>query len=223
MPRGGQTPSELGDDVLDTGGSSGGSSGGIKLGLVSVILGAEPIAPPYVPAGPGDTGLGLSVGLIQEEGETSEAFSVRVREAVALSADPIVLRDAALLVDVSTFALSDNGERDLDVMFSPIYGKQLLRELLARRLLTRRGALDYEPDYGIDIRDFIGSTQPASLVQAVIVSELEKDPNVRIVDVGVTRSVAAQSMTIKVIGQFVDGSEFALSLSAANGYVELTE
>lgn len=212
---------DLLSEGVPVGGSSGGGSGGI--GLVSVIPGAEPPAPPYVPAGPGDTGLGLSIGLVQAEGETSAAFSVRVQAAIALSADPIVLRDAALLVDVSTFALSDNGERDLDVMFSPIYGKTLLRELLARRLLTRRGALDYAPDYGIDIRDYIGSTQPAAIVQSILTSELEKDPNVRIVDVGVTRSVAAQSMTVKVVGQFVDGSEFALSLSAANGYVELTE
>lgn len=52
---------------------------------------------------------------------------------------------------------------------------------LARRLMTPRGGLFYDPDYGTDVREFLNETiddPQLKAIDAAIKGELEKDPRV---------------------------------------------
>ncbi|UZX16566.1 hypothetical protein KQ693_05920 [Thermus sp. PS18] len=76
-----------------------------------------------------------------------------------------------------------------------------LAEALARRLMTPRGALWYESEYGTDLRAYLQETVTDEVqyeIERVAVMEVEKDPRVR----SATASVTA-----------VGPREFRLSLS----------
>lgn len=48
---------------------------------------------------------------------------------------------------------------DLDEMFSLVSGRTALIQAIARRLITRRGALgDEDPNYGLDLIEWIGES-----------------------------------------------------------------
>ena len=78
-----------------------------------------------------------------------------------------------------------------------------LANALVRRLITPRGTLDYAPDYGYDVRDWLnhdnGQTSKFTL-QAAIDSECQKDERVQIATSTVDTSVRdTLSITIQVI------------------------
>ncbi len=52
------------------------------------------------------------------------------------------------VVDVSTFP-------DLDSSFTLITGRRVIAEAILRRLLTPRGGLAYDPDFGLDVRGWL--------------------------------------------------------------------
>lgn len=75
-----------------------------------------------------------------------------------------------------------------------------LAKALARRLITPRGTLDYAPDYGYDVRDWLNhDTGQASkfTLQAAIDAECQKDERVRSASSTVDTSVRDQ-LTITV-------------------------
>lgn len=70
-----------------------------------------------------------------------------------------------------------------------VRGKRLLAEALVRRLITPRGMLIDDPNYGTDLREYIGHEfTRASLarMKAEIQAELEKDE--RVIAVNVVRA-----------------------------------
>lgn len=58
-------------------------------------------------------------------------------------------------------------------------GRRGLIESIARRLITPRGGLFYDPDYGYDLRQYLsGITASPSAIAAGVISEAEKDERV---------------------------------------------
>lgn len=77
--------------------------------------------------------------------------------------------------DVSTFP-------DLDPTFAEVHGTRAVAEAIARRLMTPRGTLDYDPDYGFDVRELLSAAvdeRRLFWVRAEIEAEAEKDERVR--------------------------------------------
>ena len=74
---------------------------------------------------------------------------------------------------------------------------------LARRLITKRGTLIDDPNYGIDVRDWLNlETTPknARLLSAQAASELRKDDRVVSATVTVTYGVGTMSLRCVVRG-----------------------
>ena len=55
------------------------------------------------------------------------------------------------MTDISTYALNDEGQPDLDPTFSPISGRRVTAEHIARRLETDLGAIEEDPHYGYNL------------------------------------------------------------------------
>lgn len=100
--------------------------------------------------------------------------------------------------------------RDISVTQSLRTGRfatnlQLVGEACYRRLTTPRGMLrggEDEANYGLDLTDLIGSSNPLQLSQTLpgrIRSELLKDERVDGVDVSLTRSVSGPSTTFNIV------------------------
>lgn len=71
---------------------------------------------------------------------------------------------------------------DADDGFPEVTGRPLLIEALLRRLVTVRGSLLGEPDYGTDVRDWVNDdvdAAGAARLGAAISAELSKDQRVK--------------------------------------------
>lgn len=98
-----------------------------------------------------------------------------------------------------------------------------LANALVRRLITPRGTLDYAPDYGYDVRDWLNhDTGQASMftLQAAIDAECQKDERVQSSSSTVvpTPSLGILAITISVItaaGPF----KFVTNVSNANAVI----
>jgi hypothetical protein len=65
--------------------------------------------------------------------------------------------------------------------FAEVSGRDLLSEALVRRLVTARGTLLGDPDYGTDVRDWLNDdidAASAARLGGVVVAELQKDERV---------------------------------------------
>jgi len=69
---------------------------------------------------------------------------------------------------------------DLTQTLSRVSGNVCVAEAVARRLITPPGALLGSPDYGYDLRQWIGSSHPRPLgsIEAAIAEEARKDERV---------------------------------------------
>lgn len=68
---------------------------------------------------------------------------------------------------------------DLDPAFSFVTGLPALGEALARRLVTARGSLDGDPNYGHDVRQYLNDDRPdVTAIAAAVSDELAKDERV---------------------------------------------
>lgn len=108
---------------------------------------------------------------------------------------------------------------DLDPAGRTVSGNEALAQALARRLQTPRGALTAigdDPDYGLDLRDYVGADVGAGIeaeVEAAVRAECLKDERVR--DVVVTVAFANRGLTVGVRVASAAGSlRFTLSVSA---------
>lgn len=122
-------------------------------------------------------------------------------------------------VDLSTFV---NGVPDLDPSFEPIASPtRVLSEALARRLITRRGSIIEDPDFGTDVREWCQarmSNLRLAQLKAAVEAECLKDERVRTVTVTVT--FQGGKIRIVVAGEG-DPGKFTLTLVADNVTVEL--
>lgn len=89
---------------------------------------------------------------------------------------------------------------DLDPAGRTVSGPEALAQALARRLQTPRGALAAigdDPDYGLDLRDYVGEDVGAGIeaeVGSAVRAECLKDERVR--DVDVTVAVSGRALTV---------------------------
>lgn len=77
---------------------------------------------------------------------------------------------------------------DLSPECSVVTGRRLIAEAVYRRLITPRGRLSYDPDYGTDVTAFINEDVTVSEIndlQAAIIDECNKDERVLDVDVSI--------------------------------------
>lgn len=127
--------------------------------------------------------------------------------------------------DISTFPLQ--GDPNLDETFTLIGGERVVLEALARRLMTPRGFLDYDPDYGLDLRAYLSAKMTApkqSALVAEIKSECKKDE--RVSDAQVTISgpdYSTHTMRVTISATVADGNAFDLVLDVSQARVTLLE
>lgn len=112
--------------------------------------------------------------------------------------------------DVSTFP-------DLDASFALRTGPHVVGEAIARRLITPRGGLFYDPQYGFDTRLLLNDAIPASRL-AVIASQIEAEArkDERVSACSATVSLVAGTLAIKVALTLATGPfSFVLTVGAA--------
>jgi phage baseplate assembly protein W len=84
---------------------------------------------------------------------------------------------------------------------------------LARRLITPRGILDYAPDYGTDMRDYLnGANTPATRFAAARAAQDEVTKDERVLTATATVTFADSAMSIDITCITADGP-FTLVLS----------
>ena len=118
--------------------------------------------------------------------------------------------------DVSTFP-------DLDPTFAELTGPNALGQAIARRLMTPRGTLDYDPDYGLDVRSLLSAAfddRRVFSVRAQLQAEIEKDE--RVLSASVALEVVPEASTLRahVALETADGP-FRLTLAIDSVTVSL--
>jgi phage baseplate assembly protein W len=97
-------------------------------------------------------------------------------------------------------------------------GLRNLGNALARRLVTPRGGLFYDANYGLDVRAFVNAgftAQQLAQVQADIAAEVSKDPRIENPQVTVVSNVQTGSMAITIVCELAEGPfQFLLAVTA---------
>ncbi len=82
-----------------------------------------------------------------------------------------------------------------------------------RRLITPRGALWYDPNYGTDLRQFSSDVAPSGLIESAVISELLKEEAVTRVQAKALRD--GETLRIQIQINASDANlRFTLALSA---------
>jgi hypothetical protein len=105
------------------------------------------------------------------------------------------------------------GVDDLTPDLAIVGGRRALIQSIARRLITPRGGLFYDPSYGFDLRQFLsGVTSAPSAIAAGVVAEAEKDARVEQATAVVT--FTGDTLTVRL--SIADGGgPFPLTLSVS--------
>lgn len=105
---------------------------------------------------------------------------------------------------------------DLDPAFGLVSGVTGLAQALARRLITPRGLLGDDPNYGSDLRDRLQDGLDAGGVSGVkqaVEAECAKDERVASARADVSFSSTTNTLSIKVAVEPVEGRTFVLVLA----------
>lgn len=106
---------------------------------------------------------------------------------------------------------------DLDPAFALVFDSTALGQALLRRLITPRGMVGDDPDYGTDVRAFMNETQSGDFgfrLQSAIERECEKDERVASATATVTLNASGTQASVSVAVEFVtDASLFTLVLA----------
>jgi hypothetical protein len=119
--------------------------------------------------------------------------------------------------DISTFLQTSTGEYvpGLSPDFAVISGSRVVGEAIARRLITPRGTLAYDLDYGLDLRaylnDDLGPTDLYTL-GSLIEAEAEKDERVMAAEATLTLDRASSRLRVQLLLTIAD-AVFTLTLS----------
>jgi len=104
---------------------------------------------------------------------------------------------------------------DITPQFKLAYGLRNLANALLRRLITPRGGLFYDPDYGLDLRDYLNAGltdgQIVNLAGAVGL-ELEKDERVSSAEVAMTFTPSSMTLRLRCKVEVVDVGQMSLLL-----------
>lgn len=76
---------------------------------------------------------------------------------------------------MTAFGLDTSAVTDEPFEGDLIEDQLALIQACVRRLITPRGALWYDPNYGTDLRQFISDVAPVGLVESATISELLKE------------------------------------------------
>lgn len=88
---------------------------------------------------------------------------------------------------------------DLDPVLRTVTGKTLLAQAIVRRLTTPRGMLIDDPNYGLDVREWLSMEMTPIVLarlRAAVRSELEKDERVSSVNVDTTFTNGVLTMNL---------------------------
>lgn len=110
--------------------------------------------------------------------------------------------------DISTFP-------DLDPSFGLLTGPRVVAEAVARRLMTPRGGLFYDPQYGFDLRALLNDATPDARLAAIasqVEDEALKDERVQAVQAFVTRNGQAGTLVVRIVLTLASGT-FPLTLT----------
>ena len=112
---------------------------------------------------------------------------------------------------------------DLEPNLRVVSGRECLRQALLRRLITPRGSLFFDPNYGTDLRAFLASSARASEIAQAVEAECLKDERVEDVSSLVTPP-ATNSDPIVVRLSIVDADgPFPLTVAVSSLTVKLLE
>jgi hypothetical protein len=115
---------------------------------------------------------------------------------------------------MSEFGLDTSAVDTLDLVGELIDDALALVQACGRRLITPRGALWYDPNYGTDVRQFIADVVPEGLVESAVINELFKEEAVDAVTCKATRVADSLSLKISIVASDVN-LEFTFVLSSA--------
>ena len=124
----------------------------------------------------------------------------------------VFVREVSLsLADGSTYsATTFDASHDM----AEVDGRLCLAESLARRLVTFPGTLIDDPDYGIDIRQYLNddvNDRDLALISSAVVTELKKDE--RVIQVQASAQLVAGVLAIAISVQDQKGP-FKLTMTA---------
>lgn len=125
--------------------------------------------------------------------------------------------------DIAT-PVSAEGLLDLDPTFALCTSRVQLAQAIGRRITTRRGTLAWigdDPDYGVDVRDYLGSdasAQSAFRVAAMVDAEVLRDE--RVLACKTTATVTDGTLTLSLRLADADGP-FRLVLAVSAVTVDL--
>ena len=119
------------------------------------------------------------------------------------------------------------GDNDLTATFDEMQGSdpRVVVQAVYRRLITARGTLCDDADYGLDVRGYIQRGMTPEQIAAIpgeVKSEIEKDDRAVNVKVDVLTSTRT-TIVLAVSGDLASGPEFRLVLSATPAEVLLKE
>lgn len=112
---------------------------------------------------------------------------------------------------------------DIQPTFALAAGVPNLAMALCRRLMTPRGGLFYDPDYGLDLRDYLNAGVTDAEMETLpeeIRLELEKDERVQSAAVDFVYTRQAESLKITIVVSTSVGP-FELSVSVSKLTVEM--
>nr|PZN59898.1 MAG: hypothetical protein DIU58_17125 [Sphaerobacter thermophilus] len=91
----------------------------------------------------------------------------------------------------------------LDWTLSTVGGKRALAHAILRRLTTPRGGLFYDPTYGYNVPELIGSTVPASIVEQRVLEQVLAEEEVE--DARCTVTLTGSTLRIEIQVVAADG------------------
>lgn len=104
------------------------------------------------------------------------------------------------------------GVLDIDWALSTVEGEMALAQAILRRLTTPLGGLEDDPLYGFDIRELVGSTLTASVIEQLVREQVLAEEEVDRAAVRVTQS--ADSILIEIRLRTITGTA-SLTLNAS--------
>ncbi len=114
--------------------------------------------------------------------------------------------------------------RDFDPVLRDVTGKRLLAEALVRRITTPRGMLLDDPNYGIDVRDYLSMEMTriqAARLRAAVRAELEKDERVARASVDTSFVHSTSTLTMTILVDTDEGETLTLVLAVSAVSVEV--
>lgn len=111
---------------------------------------------------------------------------------------------------------------DLEDDMAEVEGPVVVAQAIYRRLYTPRGALWQDPDYGLDLHDYLSRRMSAAEIAAIpgdVVKEILKDERVERATVKITKQTF-EALEIMINAE-AGGGSFSLTISVTQAAVTL--